>query len=414
MRKTFHAFFAFILVTLGLASCGKDDAYDEDDYNKQTVIVYMPWSGTSSNKGLYDVFQQNLDSIESAIVSAGSIVGRVVVYINTSATEAELYEISYVNKEIVHTPIKTYSGTDYTTAEGITQILNDVQANAWALNYCMMIGCHGYGWTYKDDWEGQPYYAKAQATLPGEFSAAKAQGNAASTAYPTTRYFGSYDATYGCDVADLAKAIAAAGMKMQFIMFDDCYMANVETAYELRDVTNYILASTSEVMAIGVPYQTMWKYLASATPNYSSAISAFGTFYSSYTYPYGTLSAIDCRELSDLAYVMLEINRRYSFDETLRDSLQVLDGFSTPIFYDLGDYVEHLCDNATMLSDFNDALSEAVPYESHTDSVYSYLLVPKFIKLDKFSGITVSDPSQNTVALRGMQKTAWWAATHDE
>ena len=41
----------------------------------------------------------------------------------------------------------------------------------------------------------------------------------------------------------------------QFIMFDDCYMSSMEVAYDLKDVTDYIIASTSEVMAYGMPYE---------------------------------------------------------------------------------------------------------------------------------------------------------------
>ena len=58
--------------------------------------------------------------------------------------------------------------------------------------------------------------------------------------YPTTRFFGSVDdMSLAINVNTLAQAIADAGMKMQYILFDNCYMANVETAYELKDVTNF-------------------------------------------------------------------------------------------------------------------------------------------------------------------------------
>ncbi len=413
--KRLLALFALVLTMAAVVSCGKDDAYDESDYNKQTVIIYMPWTGTSTSSGLYNIFQQNLDSIESAIVKARGLSGRVVVYINTSATEAELYEITYDNGVITHVPLKNYSGTGYLTAAGVTEILGDVQAYAWALNYAMMVGSHGYGWTYKDDWDGEPRYAKSLVVLPTGANSAKGMG-ATAAPYPTTRYFGSTDTAYGIDVATFAEGIAGAGMKMQYIQFDDCYMANIETAYELRNVTCYLIASTSEVMAIGVPYQTMWASLAKATPDYATAIAAFGTFYSAYTYPYGTLTALDCRKVETLAETMREINSRCTFDETLRDSLQVLDGFTTPIFYDLEDYVARLCTNTSLLSDFQSQLDDVVKAEFHTDSVYSYLSSatgPKYIPISTFSGLTISDPSLNAVAIKGREKTAWWQATHE-
>ena len=35
---------------------------------------------------------------------------------------------------------------------------------------------------------------------------------------------------------------------MEYILFDDCYMSSIEVAYELKDVTKYLIGSTSEMM----------------------------------------------------------------------------------------------------------------------------------------------------------------------
>lgn len=396
-------------------SCTTEESEDVNDINKQTVVVFMPWSGTQSNQGLYSYFLQNLDSIESAIKTKGSMSGRVLVFLSTSANESSLYEITYENKEIQHTTLQTYTGNLYTTSEGITQILNDVQSNAFALNYAMIIGCHGCGWTFKDDWESYPYRSKINpvsfTTAPSMAKSAKATAQ-----YPTTRFYGSVsDNNYATDIPVLAQGIKGAGIKMQYILFDDCYMANVETAYELKDVTNYLIGSTSEVLSIGMPYQTMWSSLATATPAYQTAVTAFNTFYSNYRYPYGTLSAIDCRKLDRLAEQMRMINQNNTLADSLVDSLQVLDGFHEPLFYDMGDYVAHLCKNVDILNDFNATLTQVIKASAHTDSIYSYLYFgeePRYIKVNHFSGLTISDPSRNSVVLKGREKTAWWKATH--
>lgn len=416
-----HSFFfiimkkilSLLLLAIGLAtlsSCS-EEAVDVDDINKQTILVFMPWSGSQSSSGLYRYFQENLDSIESAIAKKGSLSGRVLVFLSTSYNESSLYEITYDKGTISHTPVKSYTGNSYTTAEGITQILNDVQANAYALNYAMIIGCHGCGWTYKDDWTDYPYQAKQHPSTSFPF---KAKAKSTSLPYPTTRFYGSVsDNSYATDIPVLAQAIADAGITMQYILFDDCYMANVETAYELKNATNFLIGSTSEVLAVGMPYQTMWESLATTTPAYATAVSAFKTFYSAYEYPYGTLSAIDCRKLDRLAQQMKTINQYYTLADSLVDSLQVLDGFNTPLFYDMGDYVSHLCANNDMLNDFNSLLSQAVKSSAHTDSIYSYLYyAPQYIKVNTFSGLTISDPSRNPVAVKGREKTAWWRDTH--
>ena len=410
MKRILYLFYLLIII-MSFSSC-TEEAEDVTSINQQTTIVFMPWSGSASSDGLYSYFQQNLDSIESAIKKKGSMSNRVVVFLNKSSSESELYEITLVNKEIQHTKLKTYSGNLYTTAEGIAQILNDVKSNAFALNYGMIIGCHGMGWTYKEDWTDYPYHAKSRFR---QASSGKAEAGAQVPYYPT-RFYGSVSdlGNYATDIETLEQGIANAGMKMQYILFDDCYMANVETAYQLKDVTNFLIGSTSEIMAVGMPYQTMWSSLATATPAYATATSAFNNFYSNYDPPCGTLSVIDCRKLDQLAEMMRRINTAYKFDSAQLDSLQVLDGFDQSIFYDMKDYVVHLCKNNDMLNDFSADLQAAVKSTVHTDSVYSalYPFSGKYIKIKQFSGITISDPSINSVALKGKEKTAWWKATH--
>ncbi len=54
-----------------------------------------------------------------------------------------------------------------------------------------------------------------------------------------------------------ARGIVGAGVKMEYILFDDCYMSSVEVAYELKEATRFLIASTSEMMAYGMPYATV-------------------------------------------------------------------------------------------------------------------------------------------------------------
>ena len=339
MKKRILYFLVLLVVALSASSC-TEEGFDTDSINKQTILVFMPWTGTTSgNQGLYPYFKQNLDSIESAIVKAGQMNGRALIFLSSSADKSTLYEITLVNKKIQHTPIKEYSGNSYTTAEGITQLLNDVQSNASALNYAMVISSHGMGWTFKDDWTNYPYSAKPRRNAQGF-------NNDSNNAVPyhPTRFYGSVDDinNYGTDIESLETGIRNAGLKMQFILFDDCYMANVETAYLLKDVTNFLIGSTSEVMAKGMPYQTMWTALASATPTYATITDAFYKFYSNYIVPCGTLSVIDCRQMDKLAEQMKLINSKFKFDSNKLDSIQVADGFSKSIFYDMKDYVDSL------------------------------------------------------------------------
>ena len=378
-----------IIVCTMISVVGCSEAEDLDTINKQTVFVYMPWTGSSSN--LYKYFTANLDSIYKGISKKGGLgTSRLVVFLSESASRSSLFEVTYDGSKIQKKTLKDYSGHDYTTEEGFTQLLNDVKGYAYGLNYAMIVGSHGVGWTFKDDWTNYPYRAKSFDGPTGDIRI-----------------------PYAVDVLAFANAIKNAGMKMQYIYFDDCYMANVEVAYELREVTNYLVASTCEMLAAGTPFATSWTYMASATPNYSSMVNAFVSSYSSSEYPYATMSAIDCRHMDQLALMMKDINSNYKLDESKLDEIQKLDGFEQTIFFDMGSYLEHLCPNTNSFKQVMSVLEKAVPYKDYTEKYYSYIYnKPLTFDITTFSGITISDPSKNEVALKGKEKTSWWIATH--
>ena len=400
-----------------LFSCGSDSE-DVSAVNQQTILIYMPWSGSDSYEGLYPNFLQNLDSIETAIVRRKGLgKTRALIFISETSSTSKLYEIIYEKDACKRELLKTYTGTAYTTAEGIAEILNDTRNTAQALNYALMVGCHGVGWTYFSDWNDYPYEAKSHALRVK-------RNRPSDNQFERTRFFGSVeDDRWATNIETLAEGIRKSGLKMQFILFDDCYMANVEVAYELRDVTNFLLASTSEVFDEGMPYTKMWSYLATPTPNYSSAVSAFKSYLDNYEAPEGsspfsvdptgTLAAIDCRQMDNLAAVMRQVNEHYTLDEALLLDLQVLDGFDDPIFYDMGHYVETLCTDPYLLEKFEAQLTKTVVSKTATSRLYSHIYrIPKFIEVNTFSGLTISDPSYNAVIQESKKQTAWWKATH--
>lgn len=388
------------------ASCKEYDEENDENANKQTILVYMPWSGSATSLGLYEFFTDNLDSIESGIkTQKGLKNSRVLVFLSKSAHESELYEIICQENNCRHKTLKTYDNSlDYTSSEGITELLREVVSQAPAWNYAMIIGCHGTGWTFKDSWKDYPNNAKHYPFF------GKRRNNR-----PVTRFFGSVNdmENFATDIPSLAKGITDARIKMQYILFDDCYMANVETAYELKDATNILLGSTSEIMAIGLPYQTIFSSLNGLTPDYNEATRKFNEFYSQYVVPCGTLTAINCRQIDELANTMKLINSRYHLEDSDRSEIQILDGFHTPIFYDLGDYVNKIVPEGPLLDKFKAAMKNVVRATSSTPKIFSYLYgVPNYIELKTFSGITISDPSVNSVVIESKKRTSWWKATH--
>ena len=320
--------------------------------------------------------------------------------------------------------MKTYDEATYTTAEGFAEILNEVKRRAEALNYSLIIGAHGCGWTYSSDWVNYPYMARPNTGFAqkGNTSYPTATGNFSGIQFgsdpnkPVTRFFGSVSLEENAlDVPTLAEGIKLSGTKMQYILFDACYMGNVETAYELKDVTNFMISSSSEVMGAGVPYKTVWSYLNSSAPNYSGFVNGVVNFYKNSSDPFCNMAAIDCRQMDNLAQVMKEINSKYTLSSSVPlDSIQPLDGFSPNLFYDMSVYVDSLVPSGSLKDKFNSQMKLTIKAAAHTEQAYTGLKSYRgtTFKVKNYCGLSISDPSQHSVAIKGREKTAWWKATH--
>lgn len=388
MRKII--LFLFLVISFGLISCSDDNNEPQGPTDtRQTVFIYMPWS-----TNLTSYFKDNIKDFETAIKNGILKNDRILVFFMSSPTEATLYELAYEKGQNVRKTYKEYLNPAFTTSDGITSILNDVKQFAPASQYSMIVGCHGMGW------------------LPVSSNSLRTSGVKYHWEYegvPLTRYFGGLSSEYQTDITVFAKGISNAGMKMEYILFDDCYMSTVEVAYDLRNVTNYLIASPTEIMAKGFPYDLVGKHLVGDV-DYAAICNEFYEFYKNYSTPCGTIGITKCSELDNLATIMKEINQKYIFDSSLINQIQRMDGYTPVIFFDYGDYVVNLCSDKDLLQRFEDQLERTVPYKKHTDTYYS-MSVRGQVKINAYSGVTVSDPSLSTLA-RLKTQTAWYKATH--
>lgn len=357
----------------------------EEEQTEKTVLMYFPYTGDSQN--LHAFFLQNIADVEQAIAADGGLGrNRLLVYLAASGTAAELYEITYTAQTgCQHVAVRQFANPQQTTAEGIAAVLNAVKATAPARRYAMIIGSHGEGW------------------LPAKQAAPR-----------RTRYFGGTSPQYQTEITTLAAAIAASGMHMQFLLFDDCYLSCVETAYDLRQSADWLIASTSEMMDYGMPYHLLWFPLAAPEPDWDDVCRQFIAFYGAYSAPYGTIAATRLDQMDALAALMRRANAAHQWDPTRNQELQDLDAeHATPtIYFDFADYAERLCagDDA-LLAELRQQMQALTPYKAHTDYIYS-AAKNATVKVDHFCGLTVSDPSTNPKAVDAKTQTAWWRATH--
>lgn len=391
-----------LLTTLFIVSCQEDVPAPypvPKNLPNKTIFVYMPWSAARNNEtgSLYNNFLQNIEDIEAAIeAEKGLGRNKLMVFIATSANHAALIEVKYAaNGRCQRDTLQHFDKHNmpaYTTANGLASLLSKVKVEAPAKQYALIVGCHGTGWLFSE--------GKSRAR---------------------TRYFGGSDHYFQTNIPTLAAAIEQAKMRMQFVMFDDCYMSNVEVAYEMRHATDYLIGCCSEILAYGMPYKNIWKHLTQPKPNYKEVVNEFHNFYSNYKWPYGNIGVTDCSKVEEVAARMKTINAATANNAKLIDweDIQRLDGYEKTIFFDMGDYVNKLCntpETQSMAREMQTALAQLVPYKSTTKYVYTALEqhYPSTIIVNAYSGITISDPTQSDFenALTTKRETSWWKATH--
>ncbi|MFA7140272.1 MAG: clostripain-related cysteine peptidase [Proteiniphilum sp.] len=382
---------AGLLIIVFFVSCEKEDNKPPlPPKTEQTLFMYMPWS-----TNLTSHFEQNLKNFETTIEN--NILGnnRVIVFFSSSPTEATLFELKYDGNNCIREIFKSYQNPAFTTTNGITSILNDVKTIAPANRYAMVVSSHGTGWL---------------PVTPVKTLRAVEKFHWEYEGVPLTRFFGGLSPEYQTNIKTLAEGITNAGLKMEFILFDDCYMSTIEAVYDLKEVTNYIIASPTEVMAYGFPYHIIGEHLVNN--NYYGICKGFYDYYKNDQYPYATIGLINCREVDHLSAIMREINQRFTFAPELLNSVQRLDGYNPVIFFDYGDYVSKLCADKNLLARFEAQFERTVPklYRMHTPSYYS--MSTGEVRIDTFSGITISDPSIHVKAITAKTETAWYQATH--
>ncbi|MDR2909818.1 MAG: Clostripain family protein [Bacteroidales bacterium] len=383
----------FFVLSFGFVSCVTDELLVPQE-TEHTLFMYMPWS-----TNLTQFFKQNITDFESALKNNPSLTNnRLIVFFSSSATEATMFELKYKNGNIVRNTLKKYINPAFTTANGITSIINDVKYFAPAKYYSMIVSSHGMGWLPVDN-ERSRALGKDYEKYHWEYDGV-----------PVTRFFGGTTPDVQTEVSVLATGIANAEIKMNYIMFDDCYMSSIEVAYDLKEVTDYLIACPTEIMAYGFPYHIVGKYLIEGT-NLQSICEEFYNFYSTYEHPYGTIAVTITAELDNLAVLMKEINRKFLLDTSLLNNIQRMDGYSPVIFFDMGDYVSKLCTDTTLLNRFTHQFDRTVPPDLslHTPSYYSMSMGT--VPVNTFSGVTISDPSTNNKAGKKAE-TAWYKATH--
>ena len=370
----------------------------------QTIIVNF--IGTS----LQYYYNENVTKMLDALNKGIQGDAQVVVIWTDSTTDATLYELRYdaILGKAVKEKVKELSlPTPYNSAL-FEANLREALEFAPAEKYALVIGSHGLGWVPKSP----------TTTLPHKFSTMGLSYDKLwirNKNAEMTRHIGDDEVVVKYDVHEITSAIEANNIKLDYLLFDACYMGNIESVFELRNVTKYIIGSPCEVMGDGFPYAKIMPYMfwnGESGYNLDKVCSEFVEHYrTSSGIPCGTVSLTNCSELEALAQAMKAVNEAGIKSDFSLDNVQYLDGKNEHSFYDLGDMVEQSCADATVAAAFKEQLDKTVTSRYHTKQFYSGFGVNNsYFDINYYSGISTSAMVDHYSA--EWQKTEWYKATH--
>lgn len=362
----FKIFLLGILPFLFL-SCHNHD-FEETGPDDNTVLVYMVGDNNMNDLvGDNYLKYNNNDSIPSDILEMKEGYATIdspdknnlLVYVDDYETPV-LIRIKMDNGKVVKDTIKRYSEMDSCDADTIKNVINYVESNFEAYHYGLILWSHGSG------------------SKPASLAHVKSFGWDQDNDYSND---GVANATT-MDIPDLKTSILSAGIYFDYILFDACEMQTIEVAYELRNCTDYIIASPWDISTDGGPYDKIIPRCFSNTLSIFEKSSNIANDFYEYYLDKGSsdvgimISVIKTEELENLADKTNTIITKYLDEgESINsDDVFSYDNYTENYFYDFKSLIIKLIKNKDDDYDNNEdyivwssAYNEAVPVYYKTD-----------------------------------------------
>ena len=347
--------FQLLIFIILLSGCCKEPHVDRPVSTQRTVLVYL---GVDNN--FWYEAAEKIDTLKRNWNK--NFDGNLLVYADAGAKPVLVHIYHTERRGNVADTIAIYPAENSASTATFSRVLNTVKAYRPAASYGLIVLSHASGWLPADmSW---PIQLRSVIIDTG-------------TNEPDNYM----------ELEDFANAIP---YKLDFAIFDACFMGAAEVAYELKGKVDYIVASPAEVLAPGFVYASMMKHLFQTQPDLEAVAREFYEYYDNKTgmYRSATVSLIKTSALDVLAQIFKEITATvHPFLEDI-DNIQTFGFGNQKIYFDLGDRLLRLAPERS--AEIEIALEQCVLYKDHTPSYFSAKggLHP----IHAFSGLTVYIP----------------------
>lgn len=358
-----------------IASACSDSKSDEPKIKTapRTVLVYMVANNNLNSYALDDINEMKIGA------TRGLNGGRLLVYYAGRDATPCLLEITESGTEKT---LVAYTDSDESSVSvaRMSRVIADAKALAPARDYGLVLWSHGTGWLNDAGVIDEPQPSASTQSFGYEYGS------------PVKKM----------KITSLAQALAP--NHFSFIYFDCCHMACAEVVYEMKDLTDLIVACPTELGVEGMPYDVNVPLLFEATPNLRQAVT--NTFQSYTTSSEGcSISLINTASLPALASATRDIFMAVgTTPPTSYSPVRYFRTFVVPTgIFDMKDYISALNPSAQLMDRWTAAFNATVEMHLTTPTVYD-------LNASKFSGLginIVKTTGQTTDY--GYNTTRWWA-----
>lgn len=366
-----------ILLPVLFSSCF-DEVGDGKIGPSPTLLVYM--GGDNSLRG---EVQQKINALAAAWTEPR---GHLLVYRDAGGvTNPCLIEIVRTeNGSHRIDTLQRYTERNSASASAFRAAVCDAYVAYSASRFGLLVFSHGSGWIP----EGLFVQPRSAMQSPSKVqSPSKAESPSKIESRSAVQ-----DGSSELDLRDFAEALPD-GL-CQYIIFESCLMAGLEVAYELKEKTDYVVASAAEIVSPGFTpiYSTLLPLLFRQQLDLTKVAATYYEHGNARTgdSQSATVSVICTAELEPLKNIVhaAEIGVA-DWSAIQRNQVQHFDrGNDEHLFYDLGGYLNQITTPAEKAS-LEQALNKAVIYKAATAS---FMPNANGFEIKQHSGLTLYIP----------------------
>ena len=384
MKRLFHSLLIVFLVS-AFTGC-VDISFPEGD--KRMVLVYI----AASESSLTSYSSGNVaDLLRGHVPKKGSRSEDLMVFIQehdyksaTTKGDATLKRYYTDSSGDVAEELIASFGKDFDacTPESLARVLATAESVSRPTVRTLLFSSHGTGWMPLGYFNGKGEKAKSRKTI-------------------------GYDCQTKNELDINDFAIVLGKYHWEALLLDCCYMGTVEGIYQLRKCCDWVIASPTEILVQGFPYNCILDqlFLHPGQKGLEAICQKYYELYQGQTgdYQSGTISLTKTDELDNLAGICADIValRRTEMEAVNRLAVQHYFYNNTKdYFFDLAHYFESFATDEQYAL-LCGQLDKTVPFKKTTAKFLG-------LKIDRFSGLSTYIPDPRYTDLNAYYSTLDW------